>query len=246
MIYGTGDCHGEFGRLASRAFPRQKELTKSDCVVVMGDAGFLRDGSRNQEHWLDWLEAKPFTLLDVGGNHENYDLLEQYPRIPWQGGMARQLRPSVLSLCRGYVFRLHGRRIFVMGGAQSHDADIILKPGEDLSQLRRSLNRRHVPYRVEGESWWARELPGQEEYQRALEALEREHWMVDLVFTHCAPTEIQRRIAPEYPENQLTDFLQRVKERLTYRQWYCGHYHRSWISKEDRFQALHEEIIPIE
>ena len=244
MIYGTGDCHGSFGRMSTPAFPEQKGLTKNDCVVIMGDAGWLWDGSRCEEVWLDWLEQKPFTTVNVGGNHENYALLDRYPKISWRGGMAYQLRPTVFHLCGGHVFQINGRRVFVMGGAQTHDTNIFLKPDEVLR--RKALNRRREFYRVEGESWWPQELPDPVVYQRALEALEREQWMVDLVFTHCAPTMLQRQIAPVYPENPLTDFLQQVKERLVYRQWYCGHYHQSCHLAEDRFWVLNEEIIPIE
>ena len=38
--------------------------------------------SRRQEmeerHWLDWLEAKPFTTLFVSGNHENFGMLTDF------------------------------------------------------------------------------------------------------------------------------------------------------------------------
>lgn len=245
MLYGTGDCHGDFGRLATRRFPLQRELNKDDCVMIMGDAALCWDASRREEQWLDWLEAKPFTTVNVGGNHENYALLERYPKVPWRGGMAWQLRPSVLQLCRGYVFRINGKRVFVMGGAQTHDTEIILPAGADPAQRKR-LKRRGASYRVEGETWWPRELPDASEYRRALDALEREDWMVDLVCTHCAPTAIQRLIAPASPENDLTDFLQTVREKLVYRRWYCGHYHREWSSAEERFQVLHEEITVME
>lgn len=246
MIYATGDCHGDFTRLATRKFPEQKAMTKEDFLLIAGDFGGVWDGSRREEHWLDWLEAKPFTTLFIDGNHENFDLLERYPVIPWKGGLVRQIRPSVLQLCRGHVFLIDGKRIFAMGGARSHDYKVILEPGPDLNKRRRFMDRMHANYRVKSESWWPQEEPNEAEYRQAVRALEKEDWCVDLVFTHCAPTDIQRRIYPIYLMTAQTEFLREVREKLVYRQWYCGHYHRDWISAEDRFQVLYEDIIPVE
>lgn len=30
-------------------------------MIVTGDFGGVWDGSPNERHWLDWLDAKPFT-----------------------------------------------------------------------------------------------------------------------------------------------------------------------------------------
>ena len=32
MIFVTGDCHGEFQKFSTAAFPEQKEMTKDDIV----------------------------------------------------------------------------------------------------------------------------------------------------------------------------------------------------------------------
>lgn len=246
MLFLTGDCHGDFHRFSSKAFPIQRDLTKQDLVVILGDAGFLWDGSKQDEWWLDWLETKSFTTLDIGGNHENYDLLEQYPKIRWHGGFAYQLRPSVLHLCRGQVFDLDGINTFVMGGAESHDMDVILPRGPELKQKRRLLDRQKIPYRIYEQSWWPQELPSPTEHALAWNSLSEERWSVDLILTHCAPNRIQQQLAPNYPTNELTTFLQLMKDMVHYERWYCGHYHQSWHSEEDRFQVLHEEIIQLE
>ena len=246
MLFLTGDCHGDFRRFTTRAFPIQRELTKNDLVVILGDAGLLWDGGKEDQWWMDWLEAKPFTTLNVGGNHENYDLLEQYPKVCWHGGEAYQLRPSVLHLCRGHAFDLDGWNTFVLGGAQSHDMEVILPPGPDLVQRRRRMERLKIPCRVYGCSWWPQELPSPAEQFTAWNTLNRERWSVDLVLTHCAPNEIQKGLAPGYPANDLTDFLQLTLERLDYGQWFCGHYHRSAYVPERRFRVLNEEIIHID
>jgi len=243
MLFLTGDCHGDFHRFSTKAFPIQKKLTKQDIVVILGDGGLLWDGGKQDNWWMDWLDAKPFTTVNIGGNHEAYDLLEQYPHIRWHGGKAYQLRPSVLHLCRGQVFDLNGRSTFVLGGAQSHDMQVILPPGPDLSRRRRRMERLEIPYRVYGQSWWPQELPSPAELFTAWNTLQQERWSVDLILTHCAPSTLQRRFAPEYPTNALTDFLQLILSRTSYDHWFCGHYHRSEAVPEQDFRILNEEII---
>ena len=92
-IYVTGDTHGSqklgflsvdgfLHRFSAAAFPEQKDMTKTDYVIVCGDFGgvWATDRRKAQEsaeekYGLDWLEEKPFTTLFVPGNHENYDRL---------------------------------------------------------------------------------------------------------------------------------------------------------------------------
>ncbi len=88
-IFITGDTHGDFTRFKKDIFYEQAELTKEDCVIITGDFGGIWDGSANERYWLDWLEKKPFTTLFVSGNHENYDLLAEYPVEEWCGGQVQ-------------------------------------------------------------------------------------------------------------------------------------------------------------
>ncbi len=60
-IFITGDLHGDFSRFKKEIFYEQTELAKDDYVIVTGDFGGVWDGSPNERHWLDWLDAKPFT-----------------------------------------------------------------------------------------------------------------------------------------------------------------------------------------
>ena len=56
MIFVTGDCHGEFQKFSTSAFPEQKEMTKDDIVIICGDFGAVWDcdGVSNAEkYWLD-------------------------------------------------------------------------------------------------------------------------------------------------------------------------------------------------
>ena len=79
MIYVTGDCHGEVRKFMS--FPEEKNMDRNDHMIVCGDLGLVWNGGRSEKVSLDWLEEKPYTLLWVDGNHENYDMLKTCPRI---------------------------------------------------------------------------------------------------------------------------------------------------------------------
>ena len=100
MIYLTGDCHGDFHRFARRQ--REKlsaEPGEGDQIIVCGDLGLLwaRDGELTYN--LKWLSKLPFTLLWVQGNHENYDLIAEYPMEQWNGGKVRHiLRDKIILL----------------------------------------------------------------------------------------------------------------------------------------------------
>ena len=173
-IFITGDTHGDFTRFKKEIFYEQTELTKKDYTIICGDFGGVWDGSVEEQRWLDWMEKKPFTTLFVSGNHENFDLLVKYPVEEWCGGKVQRIRPSVLHLLRGQIYRIQGKTFFTMGGASSHDIDGgILEPDDPLfKKKRRRLDASGALYRVNHRSWWKEKLPSEEEYRAARTALE--------------------------------------------------------------------------
>lgn len=246
MIYATGDTHGEFNRFTKANFPERVGMTKEDCVLICGDFGGVWDGGR-QDRWnLDWLERLPFTVLFVSGNHENFDLLEQYPVEEWHGGKVQRIRPHVLHLCRGQVFELEGRTFFTMGGASSHDAtDGILEPdAPDYRSQLKWMRWHNARFRVNHISWWARELPGPEEYEEARRNLERVGHRVNFVITHCAPTSVQNLLGGEYVPDALTDFLEEVRQTTRFDHWLFGHYHDN-RNLDGGFVLLWEQMVRI-
>ena len=190
MIYVTGDCHGNFARFEQKHFPEQANMTKDDTVIITGDCGGVWFGDSRDDETLDWLERLPFTLVFVCGNHENYDALARYPVAEWRGGKVHCVRPHVLHLMRGQIFELEGYRFFTMGGAKSHDIeDGILEPdAPDFERRLMTLQRKpRARYRINHISWWAQELPSDEEYDEARQSLDAVGWQVDYIITHCAP-----------------------------------------------------------
>ena len=67
MIWVTGDTHGDWvHRLNMDSFPEQKEMTKDDYVIVLGDFGIWKD-TKEQRHNLNWLDGRNFTTLFIDG-----------------------------------------------------------------------------------------------------------------------------------------------------------------------------------
>lgn len=227
MIYITGDCHGDYTRFSVKRFPEQKELKKSDYMIVCGDFGFWHD-TGEQRWWLKWLTEKPFTILWVDGNHENFDLLKTYPVEEWHGGKVQYITPSVLHLMRGQVYEIEGKTFFTFGGARSHDAAAVLDPNEpDFQYRKKRLKKWKVPYRVSHVSWWQEELPDEEEMEEGVRNLERHHNRVDYIVTHCAPVSLENVILKENREsNVLTRYLEaQIRNQVDYEGWFFGHYH---------------------
>ena len=247
MIFITGDTHGDYRRFNTNNFPEQKELTKSDYIIVCGDFG-IWDGSMQENYWLDWLENKPFTTLFVDGNHSNFDMLDKMPVEQWNGGQVHFVRDSVIHLMRGQVYEIAGLRFFTMGGATSHDIDDgILEPDDpNLQRKRKQLDRFGARYRINHISWWSRELPDDAEYETAKKNLAACSWKVNYIISHCAPSAVLDILGGGmYRHDQLTQFLEELRTRCEFEHWFCGHYHENRILMRKHY-ILYEQIIQIE
>lgn len=227
-IFVTGDIHASYdiAKLSESCFDTAG-LTKDDYVIICGDFGLVWNNSASEQYWLRWLDARPFTTLFVDGNHERFSLLNSLPETTWNGGAVHQVATSVLHLKRGQLFNIDGYRIFAMGGASSSEYD-----------------RTH---RTQGETWFTEEIPNEQERAAALETLDAADWDCDFVITHCAPSSSAQGISEHtnrleiHPMDEYTDWLQTIQDRLTYRHWFCGHYHID-AQIQDKTTALYNRI----
>lgn len=246
MIFVTGDMHGDYSRLNTKNFPQQRFMTKKDFVIVSGDFGIWRDNAQSR-NWLNWLHEKSFTTLFVDGNHENYDLLAEYPVSFWNGGVVQHINESVIHLMRGEIYILQGKTFFAMGGASSHDIEdgILELDDPHLREKKRRMDAQYKRYRVNHQSWWAEELPNNLEYENAMRSLQRYNWEVDYVITHCAPGAVAKLVADDsYPNDNLTKFFDAVAKKLDFKIWIFGHYHKN-LSINKKFILLYKEILEI-
>lgn len=255
MIYITGDCHGEFNKFSTAAFPEQKQMTKKDIVIVCGDFGGIWDTDKNSQHesyWLKWLDEKSFTTVFVDGNHENFSRLNNdFETIEFCGGQAHKIRNSIFHLKRGEVYEIEGKRFFAFGGASSHDIDDgILDRDNFDSDLKfketiRRWNKQGKMFRVKNISWWEEELPSEDEFKHAADNLEKYNYTVDFVITHCAPQSIAEKLY-HYPmkSDKLTIYFDELLVKINFRYWFFGHYHED-RKINDKFILLYDQIIRI-
>ena len=246
MIYITGDCHGDYTRFNTENFPEQKEMTKDDYVIICGDFGLWADDKENK-YWMDWLENKPFTTLIVEGNHENYDYLNSFQVDTWNGGNVHFIRPSVIHLMRGQVFTIDGLKVFTFGGAASHDISggIFEKDDPYLREKIKHARWTGLPYRINHLSWWKEEMPSQEEYEEGLRNLEMHNFKVDYIITHCCSNSTQAILSSGmYETNELTTYLQTIKEKVDYKHWFFGHYHED-RKIDDKDIVLYKQIVRV-
>ena len=207
MVYVTGDTHGEVWRFDEMFFPDQKDMTRDDVVVILGDFGCVWDKySIAENQRLNYLEEKPFTICFVDGNHENFDrLYNEFEIVDFRGGKAHKIRENVYHLMRGYIFDFDGQKFFAFGGASSHDIQV----------------------RVNHLSWWKQELPSQEEMDRGEKNLEAINYKVDFVITHCLPQTIASELG-YFGKDIITEYFDKLLNKgLEFKKWYCGHYHKS-------------------
>lgn len=250
MIYVTGDCHQNFRKFNTKIFPEQKEMTKEDYVIICGDFGGVWNKeveNKEEKYLLDWLEEKPFTTLFVDGNHENFDRLYSYPVELWHGGKVHKIRPSVIHLMRGQIYEIDGKSFFTFGGASSHDIESgILDPEDpDFKEKKKWLDREWRSYRVNHITWWAQELPSEEEMQEGRANLAAHDNQVDFIVTHCCATSTQMLIdAQKLKPDIETDYLEEIKRTIQFKKWLFGHYHDNRnVSKKEIL--IYEQFVRI-
>jgi DNA repair exonuclease SbcCD nuclease subunit len=209
-IFLTGDIHGEIDvrRLNTTGFYEQKELTKDDYLIILGDFGLIWNNSKEEKYWLKWLKDKPFTTLFIDGNHENHPLLNSYEVKEWNGGKVHFINDSIIHLMRGQVFEINGKSFFTMGGASSVDKE----------------------HRKIGISWWEEEIPTYAEFDEGIENLQINNWKVDYVLTHTCSSITLNEMADKLgfqpkPEDAVNKYLDFVSKNVTYKHWFFGHFH---------------------
>ncbi|MDL2215719.1 metallophosphoesterase [Ruminococcaceae bacterium OttesenSCG-928-N02] len=202
MLYVIGDLHGDLNRLKE---PAIKRLTKRDTLIVLGDFGFLWAGDEREKRNLKWLSQRKFNLLFIEGTKDNYDLLREYPVQEFAGGRCRHIGGNVRQLMRGEIFTIEDMKLFCFGGGESQDK----------------------AERTEGVNWWRSEMPTADELDNAEENLAKNKWQVDYILTHEPSAKLSLFIDQERIEtNRLGRFFDELAEKVTYKTWYCGCFHR--------------------
>lgn len=214
----TGDIHGD---LSLKRIKKAIEMGY-DLLIVVGDFGYLWDNSKEELKTLDKIENMSITILFIDGNHENFNLLKEYPISKWNDGNVRFIRKNIIHLLRGEVYNINGKKYFTFGGAKSVD---------------RFMRTKNVDF-------WEEEMPNLEEINKGISNLEINENKVDYVLTHTCSSEILKKVV-NYPEDDdLTRYLQFIKDKISFDKWYFGHMHLNY-NIDDKNVCLYDNIIDI-
>ncbi len=220
MIYLTGDIHGDITRFRKG---KLRWLGQKDTLFILGDFGFIWDGSKQEREALVWLAKRKYNIIFLDGTHENFDLLAQFPTEEVFGGKAQRIAGNLYHACRGSIFTIEGKRLLCFGG------------GESLDQEEREA----------GINWWKEEMPSKEEMIDCVQNLEAIDYAVDYVLTHEAPSKLlDFSIVKQSEENELHRFLDKVLLKTTYRKWFFGRYHKD-TAFTPKAECVFLRVIPL-
>lgn len=228
MIFITGDTHGKFNRIYDFCNSHDN-LTRKDVMIILGDAGINYFGDERDIQKKQKLSSLPITLFCIHGNHEMRPSgLLPYKEKLWQNGVVyvEDSYPNLLFAKDGEIFKLNGRNAIVIGGAYSIDKDYRLMWG----------------YR-----WFEDEQPSDEIKAYVLNQLETIDWNVDTVLTHTCPIQYEPKevflpgVEQSSVDKSTEQWLGHIEKKLSYRKWYCGHYHTD--KDVDKLQFLYKNIV---
>ena len=233
-IFVCGDTHGmprDTKKLNGTNFPEQKELTKDDVLIQLGDFGWVWyeiGANREQEYWLDWLAEKNYTLAVVLGNHENYDIIESLPLVEKWGNSVYELKRKtgeIYFFKRGAVYLINGRKILTIGGAESTD------------------KRNRIPHI----SWWEQEVLSLDETNRCLDEVKLHGATFDYVLTHTCPAKYVEKFTHKTVKLNcyVAKFLDIIDDMVTCKKWHFGHFHQDKSVERGKYICHYVEA-PIE
>lgn len=209
-IFVKGDYHGNFHGL--RDFCAKAGTTRDDIIVALGDFGVNYTLDERDTYVKAALAKMPVTFIAVHGNHEerprflcNYEIVDS----PFgEGKMWHDPDyPNQYFPLDGHQ-TIYGRKALVIGGAYSVDKAYRLATGK---------------------RWFPSEQLSEVERDAILRACSDQHY--DFVLTHTCPTSVvpMDRFLPGIEQasvdRTMEQFLQTMKEQITYDNWYCGHWH---------------------
>lgn len=172
--------------------------------------------------------AFPLPPFCIHGNHEMRPTsVPGYEEITWRGGTVyRQAEyPSLLFAKDGEIYDFDGCKAVAIGGAYSVDKF----------------------YRLEyGYRWFEDEQPDDAIKRYVESKLNAANWTVDVVLSHTCPMRyipVENFISgidQSTVDNATEEWLGELEGKLSYREWYCGHFHTE--KTIDKLRFMFEDI----
>ncbi len=233
MLYITGDTHNttDMSNLASKnmkicCMEQQAEFKTISAAIVLGDFGLpwsdcpvdengIHPTDRTDRYLLKWYNQKPFKILAVMGNHENYDMIEKLPAVEMFGGTVLKVSSNIFYLKRGEAYNIEEKNFLVLGGAKSEDK----------------------AFRVPHESWWVEEEWTETEKTHCLDVIRSCSGSFDYVLSHtgssagiaCADSYyLNEENLLELKADPTVSFNDQIDSTISYKKWFFGHWHSDW------------------
>jgi len=260
-VFRFGDLHGdsnsEYQFLNKTNFPEQKELTKNDVFIQLGDFGYVwyypksLEGYKKDIHKLNEIADKNFTTLVIPGNHENYDIINALPIIEKWGGKVYELKlksNSIFFAVRGEIYTINNKKFFTFSGAttSSKENRFSFQEYESGERVKKKKFRYGELKKVVFEkvklkeiSFWPQELSTLNERVNALDNLKRNDFKVDYILTHTPPNFVVQEILTKTELNKgkftcsTALFLDKVANQTNFKEWFYGHLHFNEIYEKD-------------
>ena len=98
MIYLLSDLHGDINFKGLKEYINT--ATDDDLLIVLGDIGLkFENTEQNRVFDKEFLKINK-NIAFIDGNHENFDYLNSFPEIEWNGGIAGKLSDNIFYLNR--------------------------------------------------------------------------------------------------------------------------------------------------
>ena len=233
MIYITGDTHNteDMSNLSSKnmklcCMEQNAEFHAITAAIVLGDFGLpwssdceisengIHPTDHTDRYLLKWYNRKPFRILAVQGNHDNYDVIEKIPEVEMYGNKVLKVSDNVFYLKRGEIYCLEDKRFLVLGGAMSDDK----------------------AWRKPHESWWKQEEWSEGEKESCFSKI-KENKKFDYVLSHTGPSKGIALTDDFFCNEENLKLLQRdsnvvfndkIDSVIRYKKWFFGHWHSDW------------------
>ena len=234
MIYITGDTHNteDMSNLSSMnmklcCMEQNSDFHAITAAIVLGDFGLpwnsdctidesgIHPTDHTDRYLLKWYNQKPFKILAVMGNHDNYDVIEKLLEVEMFGSKVLKVSDNVFYLKRGVIYTIDDKRFLVLGGALSDDK----------------------AWRKPHESWWKQEEWSEAEKADCLEKIEQCGSSFDFVLSHTGPSAGIALTDVFFNNEENVKLLQRdsnvifndqIDSIIRYKKWFFGHWHSDW------------------
>lgn len=233
MIYITGDTHNieDISNISASnmklcCVEQNADYSKITNLIILGDFGLpwhscsvdehgIHPTNKTDKYLLEWYNKKPFKILAVMGNHDNYDMIEKLPSVKMFGGIVLKVSENIFYLKRGKVYKIEDKTFLVLGGALSDDKT----------------------HRKSNENWWPQEEWTEEEKENCIHNIKRHEGTFDFVLSHTGPSAgiactdsyyLNEENLLELKKDSNVIFNDFIDSNITYKKWFFGHWHSDW------------------